>query len=89
MKLELFAIYDSAAKAFLPPFVAASESVVLRQLVKVMEEQPNHDFVRYSDQYVLYQLAHWDNESGELHDLGQISIGSLLVIKNRVKVVEG
>lgn len=88
MKLKLMAIYDTASKAFLPPFAVASLEVCLRQIVKVTQEQPNHDFARYGDQYVLYELADWDNESGELVDRGQISIGSLLVIRNRVRVVE-
>lgn len=84
MKLKLMAIYDSAAKAFHAPFAVASTAIALRQLVRVMEEQPNHDFSKFGDQYVLFELGEWDNETGALTDLGQVSIGSLLVIRNRV-----
>lgn len=88
MKLKMFAIYDNAAKAFLAPFVVATTEMCLRQFVKQLQGDPDHDFVRFGDQYVLYELAEWDNESGEIFDHGQVSLGSLQVLRNRVRVIE-
>lgn len=80
MKLEMMAIFDQAAKAFLPPFCVASEAIALRQLRALGQEQPKHDFVRFSDQYTLYFLGTFDNESGKVFATGPSSLGTLQVI---------
>lgn len=86
MKLKMLSIYDQASKAFLPPFVVATVDIALRQLVKVMQEQPKHDFVLFGDQYTLYELGDWDNETGVFSEY-QVSLGSLQVLRSRVRVV--
>jgi len=80
MKLNLMAIYDAAAKAYLPPFCVASEAIAIRQLRSVSIEQPKHDFVRYSDQYFLFHLGFFDNETGKVTEGLPDSLGSLKVI---------
>lgn len=80
MKLKLMAVFDTASRAFLPPFAVATEAMALRQFRKVAEEQPKHDFCRYPDQYVLYVLGDWDNETGLISNLEQRTLGSLQVI---------
>lgn len=83
MKLKLMAIFDQASRAFLPPFAVATEEIALRQFVKLPEEQPNHDLVRYADSYNLYVLGSFDNESGLISELEQRSLGSLQILMGK------
>lgn len=83
MKLKLMAIFDQASRAFLPPFAVATEEIALRQFVRLPEEQPNHDLVRYAESYNLYVLGSFDNESGLISELEQRSLGSLQVLMGK------
>lgn len=80
MKLEVMAIFDVACRAFLPPFVVASEAIALRQFLQLAETQPKHDFVRFSHQYTLYRLGEWDNETGRFSNLEPEGLGTLQVL---------
>jgi len=80
MKLKLMAIYDSAAKAFLPPFCVASEALAVRQFQSLSAKQPEHDFVKYADQYVLFELGEFENEFGVIEPCPARSLGSLFAI---------
>lgn len=80
MKLEMMAIYDSAAKAFLPPFCVASEALAIRQFRVLGEKQPDHDFVKFADQYVLFRVGEFENEFGVIEPCPAKSLGTLLAI---------
>ena len=80
MRLEVMAVFDQAAKAFLPPFFVASEAMAVRQFVLLAESQPKHDFVRFGDQFTLYRFGSWDNETGQFGAMSPVSLGSLYVI---------
>lgn len=80
MKLKMMAVYDSASAAYLPPFVVATTAMALRQIRDVGLKQPDHDFVRHGDQFVLFDLGSFDNESGEIVVSAPVSLGTMLSI---------
>jgi len=82
MKLEMMAIYDSASRAFLPPFTVASEEIALRQFKVLAQEQPKHDFVRFGHQYTLYRVGAFDNETGKITVSNPDALGTLQALVN-------
>lgn len=65
MKLEIFGLFDDAAGAFLPPWYSVSEAMILRML---SELPADHQFRKYSDQYTLFRLGSFDQDTGEFSD---------------------
>jgi len=77
MKLRLMAFYDQAAAAYLAPFAAATQAVALRQVHELPNKDPSHDFVKYSDQFTLFDLGSFDNETGKVESAeGPVSLGT-------------
>lgn len=77
MKLRLMAIFDSASAAYLPPFAVATPAMALRHLRDVAAKQPEHDFVRHGDQFTLFEVGSWDNETGEVKGQEPESFGTM------------
>lgn len=82
MKLKMMAIFDSASRAYLPPFAVATTAIALRQIRDLGAKQPEHDFVRHGDQFFLCEVGEWDNESGRISssDEAPRSLGTMLSI---------
>lgn len=77
MKLEMMAIYDSASAAYLPPFVVATVAMMQRQLQEQAERDANHSFVKYSEQFVVFHLGAFDNETGLVTSMPPTSLGTI------------
>lgn len=59
----VFAIRDTKAEAFLPPFCSPNTSVALRSLSDLMRD-PNHAFSQHDMDYTLYRLGDFDDVAG-------------------------
>lgn len=86
MKVEIFSVFDAAASSFMAPFTAPTEAVALRALVELPVQNPQHTFVRFSEQYTLFRLGELDLGDGMIHPCAPEAIGNLKVIFSRVKV---
>lgn len=87
MKLEIFAIFDTAAAAFLPPWTVPTRAMALRHLGELPESQPQHQFVRHAEQYTLFCLGSFDSTSGIITPCAPEAVSNLKVLFARVKVV--
>lgn len=65
MTLILFAVFDMAAGAFLPPFHAATLELGIRAFRQAANDA-SHPFCQYSSEYSLFALGEFDQKSGEL-----------------------
>lgn len=63
MKMLYFSVYDSAVKAFLPPFAARAPGEALRSFQAACNDQ-SHDFRKHAADYTLFKLAEFDDASG-------------------------
>ena len=63
MRLHVYAVYDKAVSAFLPPFYARSRGEALRGFTAACNDT-KHQFALHPDDYVLYSLGEFDDESG-------------------------
>lgn len=75
MILKAFSVYDNKAAAYLSPFFAPTTGLATRMFEKAASDEA-HDFHQYANDYVLYELGTFDQETGELNKLAQaINLG--------------
>jgi len=61
----LFSVRDRAAAAFLPPFVLHSDAMAIREFGHAARI-PDHKFCLHPQDFSLYKLGHYDDETGLL-----------------------
>lgn len=62
MILKVFAIYDSKAEAYLPPFFCSSKGVAIRMFSDAASDG-THNFCKHSSDYTLFELGSFDDNS--------------------------
>lgn len=80
---KIFCIHDAAAAAHITPFFMPTEAMAER-VFKRMVNDPDHQFGVAPQDYTLYSLGYWDDETGEVVPETRKSIinGTQLVSKN-------
>lgn len=63
MKVGVFCVFDSAAKAYLPPFFIRSVGEAIRSFTDAVSDT-KHQFASHKEDYTLFQLGEWDDNSG-------------------------
>ena len=63
MKISMFSIYDSKAKSYLPPFHMPNDAMALRVFQDCVSD-PSHAFGKHPEDYTLFHLGHFDDETG-------------------------
>lgn len=63
MKLEIFAIYDSAVSAYMQPFFARSRGDAMRQFSDAVNDGKSPFFSHPTD-YTLFVCGSWDDGGG-------------------------
>lgn len=70
MKLQMFAIKDAALDTFLRPF-AANTSQQAARLFQDEINNPQGDMFKHPDDYTLYNLGDWTDETGAFNTHSQ------------------
>lgn len=65
MNLKAFSVYDIKAEAYLPPFFVPTLGMALRAF-KDCAVSDSHQFGKNPEDYVLYEIGHFDDHTGEL-----------------------
>ena len=63
MKLMMYAVYDRAAMAFLPPFFTNNEGLAVRGFADATNN-PETQFFRHPQDFSLNELGNFDDNSG-------------------------
>lgn len=61
--LNLFAVRDSKAEAFMPPFTATNKGLAIRSFTDAVNDKSSI-FSKYPDDFVLYDLGTFDESTG-------------------------
>lgn len=75
MRMLFFTVHDSAAGAFLEPFCAPTIEVAIR-MFRQLVNRADHQFGKFPEDYTLFHVGEFDQESGALvglptpHSLG-------------------
>lgn len=85
MKIGIFSVYDSKAESYLAPFYAPNGSVACRSLQQATQD-PSHPFCLYPEDYTLFEIGSFEDETGELTNLpANRSLISALEAKSQKK----
>lgn len=63
MKHQMYTVYDKAVGSYLPPFYVRAKGEALRSFTASVQ-QPDHQFAKFSADYVLFFLGEFDDNSG-------------------------
>lgn len=68
MNLSIYAVLDKKAGAYMAPFTMQSDALAARAFVQCFDanNRPAHEFAKWPEDYDLYRLGHFDDQSGEL-----------------------
>lgn len=77
MKANLYTVYDSKVKAYLPPWIAPNHVTAFRNL-ELACRKPDAPFVQFPGDYHVFCLATWDEQTGTLavHEVPE-SLGNM------------
>lgn len=64
MMLEMFAVYDSAVKAFLPPIFVRSRGEATRSFLDACQQEGSN-FAKHSSDYTLFYLGKYDDSGAQ------------------------
>lgn len=62
---RMFTIHDSAAKAYLPPFILPEVGQALRMFTNAVNSK-NHQFNQNPEDFILFEIAEFDDNKAKL-----------------------
>lgn len=65
MKLYMYAIRDSKAEAYAQPFFMQNDQIAVRAFMATIED-PNSKCNKYPNDFSLYRIGDWDDNTGGL-----------------------
>lgn len=65
MKLKIYSLYDSKAKAYTNPFYQRTNGEALRSF-ETAANDPQTDICRFASDFTLYEIGEWDCLSGTI-----------------------
>lgn len=77
-------VYDSGADAWLTPFYSRNVNTAMRRVVMVMQENPNHEWCLFPDQFTLFELGTFNPEDcSEVNFEARRSLGTMVEISRQ------
>jgi hypothetical protein len=68
MKKNMYSIYDRKSNSYAAPFIELTDGTAIRAIQDVMNNNANHQFVRYADDFQLVRVGMFDEDAGILID---------------------
>lgn len=87
MIIELFSVYDLAAKRYIDPFPAPTIEFALRGFKEACQTE-GHQFTKFPEDYVLYHIGTFDAEAGDLtgHDPRKLANANAFVHEPQIDI---
>lgn len=80
MIAKMYSVYDAKAGSFAQPFFSQNEALAIRAVSAVMQDE-RHTFWMHSEDYSVYLLGEWDDETGRIEAIQPVVIATLTQIK--------
>lgn len=75
MLKKYYTVFDSAAKAYLEPFLARGRGEAIRSFSDAINTE-GHPFNRHPDDYTLYEIGSFNEDTGEVKGDRHESLGN-------------
>ena len=66
MKLNVYSIFDSAAKAYTNPFFMHNDGLAIRAFSDNVNSEQENNISKHPDQFTLFRIGEFDDASGEI-----------------------
>lgn len=66
MRLNVYAIYDTASKAYMRPFFLQSDGQAVRMFTDIAQDA-DHEIGKHPEDYSLFRIGTYDDQKGRLH----------------------
>lgn len=80
---NVYSIYDSKANFFGNPFVSTNHATAIRTFAQACED-PNSELNRYSTDFSLHYIGHYDDSTGVILADNHINLGLASAFLNRL-----
>lgn len=81
MKLNVYSIYDSAAKAYATPFFMQNDGLAIRAFQSNVNSNEENNISKYPDQFTLFKIGEYNDENAEIEPITPASLGNALTFK--------
>lgn len=82
MKLNVYTIFDAAAKAYTAPFFLPNDGLALRAFIDNVNSTEENNISKHPDQFTLFHVATWDDQQATMEQVEKRSLGNGLTFKN-------
>jgi hypothetical protein len=66
MKLNVYSIFDSAAKAYTNPFFMHNDGLAIRAFSDNVNSEQENNIAKHPDQFTLFRIGEFDDSTGEI-----------------------
>ncbi len=82
MKHNIYAVYDSKAESYTPPFFEHAEGRALRTFADCCNDQ-GHQFGKHPEDYTIFRLGEYDDNTGTITQdkISSVATGHTLLEK--------
>ena len=88
MKLNVYSIFDSAAKAYTSPFFMHNDGLAIRAFQDNVNAEQENNISKHLDQFTLFKIGEFDDATGEIKTDVVKSLGTGLEYKNSPDISE-
>ena len=81
MEKQMYTVFDNVSKTYSPPFVEVNNGTAMRGMMDLMQQQPNHHFAKFPDNYQLVNIGTWDDTEGIMTFDKHTIVAELVAIK--------
>ncbi len=84
MKDQIFTVYDTKAKAYLPPFFLPQQGMATRVFADLCNQE-GHQFNKHPEDYSLYTIGTFDNIKAKIIEIDPLLLYTGLQLKNHTE----
>jgi hypothetical protein len=74
---NMYTIYDKKSETYASPFIELTDGTAVRAIQDMIMSNPDHPFSRHSEDYALYRIATFDENTGHVETIGRENIQEL------------
>lgn len=78
MKVNVYAVFDEAAKAYMQPFTRATDGLAIRDFTAAVNDTST-TMCQHPHQFTLFKLGTFDDNTGEIRSDQQLVLSALQV----------
>ena len=88
MEKQMYTVFDNVSKTYSPPFVEVNNGTAMRGMMDLMQQQPNHHFAKFPDNYQLVNIGTWDDVQGIMTFDKHTIVAELVAIKTPTDMIK-